>query len=275
MSYWLGYVVIDRGQAHLATDYHGYGFLASVVDGQDAVLARIAGSGPGPYVAGDLEAYEGAMLIDLDRAVLAMWNHDAGHGDRRIILPEVRRAWPGYDVRWAYGGAADIEAYLGLPPRPGNLPEVQGWRPYQTWRQPWDESFFLVTVDAAAYALEVPDPADLLAGPDEAVTLPDAWRIENLTTWWRDDRPLPLPDLGLHLDMVRRIATCWTVTTIEGVPQQWSATWPGWQWVFEHDAYDLHYERCDELVRMFLPTPLPFPGWPPLRDRPTQQAAGS
>lgn len=265
MSYWLGYVVIELGEARLATDFHGYGFLASVTDGRAAVLAHIAEAGSGSYEAGGLEAYEGVVLIDLDRQVLAAWNHDSDHLGRHSILPEVRRAWPGYDVRWAYEGTADIEAYLGHSPVAVDPPEIAGWRPYQTWHGPSGESFFLVTVDDAAYALELPEPADLLAGPDEAATLPDAWRIEDLTTWWRHDHPVPLPGIGLHLDTTCRTATCWTVTTIEGVAQRWSATWPGWQWIFEHDAYDRHYQRCTELVRMFLPTPLPAPGWPPLR----------
>lgn len=265
MSYWLGYIVIEHREVCMATDFHGHDFLHSVTDGRDVVLARIAESDPWPYQETDLDSYEGIVLIDLDRHVLATWNHDATHLGRHSILPEVRRAWPGYDIRWAYGGAADIEVYLGHAPVAVDTLDVAGWEPYQTWHKPWDESFFLVTVDDAGYALKVPDPGDLLAGPDEATTLPDAWRIENLAVWWRHDQPVPLPGVGLHLDTARRTVTGWTVRTIEVVAQRWVAAWPGWRWIFEHDAYDRHYQRCDEQVQMFLPAPLPGAGWPPLR----------
>lgn len=265
MSYWLGYIVIEHGTVSMAADFHGYSFLSSLADGRDAVLARVAESGPVPYQDIDLEAYEGMVLIDLKRRVLATWNHDATHLDRHDILPAMRRAWPGYDVRWAYGGAADIGVYLGDTPAARDTLDVAGWKPYQTRHQPWDESFFLVTVDAAGYALAVPEPGDLLAGPQEATTLPDAWRIENLAVWWHRDEPVPLPGLGLHLDTVRRTVTGWTVHTVEGIAERWAATWPGWRWIFEHDSYDRHYRRCHEQVQTFLPAPLPGPGWPPLR----------
>ncbi|GAA4215579.1 hypothetical protein [Actinocatenispora rupis] len=266
MSYWIAYVVVEGGTVRMAGDTHGYGFLTSLAGGPEAVLDRVAELGPWSYEATHLAPYEGTVLIDRDRRVLAIWAWDVMHAHRHAVLPELRQAWTGYDVCWAYGGAGDIEAYLGHAPGEVTPLYAPGWRPYETMHQPWDEQFFLVTVDDAGYALSMPDePAELLAGPDEAVTLPDAWRIENLAEWWHRDEPVPLPGLGLHLDTASRIGTGWTVHTIEGVSERWAQAWKGWRWVFDHDRYDRHYARCHDLVRIFLPEPLPGAGWPPLR----------
>lgn len=265
MSYWLGYVVVEGGEARLAKDFHGYSFLGSVADGPAAVLARAAEHGLEACEADDLGAHEGVLLVDRDRRLLAAWNGDSSHQGRHELLPALRRAWPGYDVRWAYQGESDVAAYLGLPPPAPEPWSEPGWRPYQTLHQPWDEEFFLVTVDHAGYALDAPgNPADLLVGPDEAGTLPDAWLLENLAGWWRRDQPVPLPSTGLHLDTATRTATAWSVRDVEGVPDRWAAAWPGWRWVFEQDRYDRHHARCTDLVRMLLPDPLPGDGWPPL-----------
>jgi hypothetical protein len=266
MSYWLGYVVIDGGEPRRAIDFHGYSFLGSVADGPDAVLARAAGHELQPCRAADLGPHEGIVLVDRDRHLLAAWNNDVSHQHRHDLLPALRRAWPGYDVRWAYGGESDVAAYLGFPPPPPGTWWQPGWQPYETRHQPWDEAFFLVTVDDAGYALATPgDPADLLAGPAEATTLPDAWRLENLPEWWRRDQPVPLPSTGLHLDTASRTVTGWTVHDVEGVPERWAVAWPGWRWVFEQDRYDRHHARCADPVRMLLPDPPPGDGWPPLR----------
>lgn len=265
MSFWLVYVVIEGGHVGQAVDYHGYGFLKSAADGPDAVLGRVA-DGLWPCQEGDLnDAYEAAMLIDVDRRVLAAWDYEnTTHRYRHALLSDLRQSWSGYDVYWAYGGQDDITAYVGHSRTGADVAQGLGWKPYRTWHAP-DESFFLVTVDDSGYALaEGEDPDNLLAGPEEAATLPDAWRIENLAVWWHHDEPVPLPNVGLHLDTASRTVTGWTVRTVEDVAERWATAWPGWRWVFEHDRYDRHYARCDELVRMFLPEPLPGDGWPPL-----------
>jgi hypothetical protein len=61
---------------------------------------------------------EGAAVIDpATRTLLHFtWHHD-GTADRARSLAEIRRAWSGWDVRWAYGGIEDVVAYVGVDRR--------------------------------------------------------------------------------------------------------------------------------------------------------------
>ncbi|HEY3502088.1 MAG TPA: hypothetical protein VGN37_04770 [Actinocatenispora sp.] len=273
MSCWVGYVLIERGTARIGLDHHGS--LAAVCGGPDTALAEVDrmvpddGAGHWP-VLDRLHALESFALIDMERRLLAVYDLTGTNALRRDLLSELRRAWPGFAVCWAYGEINDVAAYCRELPgdwRASWSPAyTAGWCPYE----PWGGSFFLLTVDDAAYALD--DGIDhgelLLAGPDEITTLPDEWLIENVPdrNWSSPDRPVPMPGIGLHLDTSARTVTGWTTSTIPLTADHWATAWPGWRWLLDTDRYDRHHARCSELVRELLPPPYPDGWWPALAD---------
>jgi hypothetical protein len=57
---------------------------------------------------------EGGLLVDCDQQVLMVSTEHRDWAVRAAYLDTVRRTWPGWQVRWACDGIADLTRYVGL-----------------------------------------------------------------------------------------------------------------------------------------------------------------
>ncbi|MFJ8963693.1 hypothetical protein ACIRG5_30320 [Lentzea sp. NPDC102401] len=197
---------------------------------------------------------EGAALIDIVNHLLLLftWHHD-GVDDRARRLAAIRSAWPGWQIRWAYGGLEDVVAYLGIDRatvraeerpqpvlRPGPIELLENSNTLVTIRQP----------DGALHGhrLHHLQCEPLWAGPglldSLAVLIPvSGW--ERLT---KDDDG---PELGLHFDLTTREFGFWTAATFNGTVDEIAARWPDWRVEFWEDRHEEQTLRCGAGFRMF------------------------
>jgi hypothetical protein len=93
--------------------------LTDVVAGPSYALRRIDDRPPSTGD-GRLDDAKAGILVDPARQVLLFFgsHRQALQLDLRAALFAVlRHTWPGWTVRWAYGGVADLLAYVGLTDR--------------------------------------------------------------------------------------------------------------------------------------------------------------
>lgn len=160
--------------------------------------------------------------MDTDRRVLLWfsdeadcWAEQAAH---RAVL---ERAWPGWEVRWAFDGLGDLHAYLGLGRGFVRTPGFrETGRPY--WEQPDGDIITVLTAagpggesGAWASAYEVDD--ELSGGAGLLGLLPVGMPPPGLTA---------IPAGGLHFDLARRTLGVWTIRTVPGI-HDWPL--PGWE----------------------------------------------
>ncbi|GAA1572939.1 hypothetical protein GCM10009827_113650 [Dactylosporangium maewongense] len=176
---------------------------------------------------------EGGVLVDVDRRVLLLFNTVYNQVVYRAAMLEAYAAtWPGWEIRWAYDGIADLMVYVGVDPAGAHRDR----EPKRTERNefgPDDRVAAVVTVRGAdgrvrLYGLN-PDMAwrRWFMGPD-------------LVEWVCAGPELPesaedMPTAGLDLDPAARRAGLWTVQPLRGLRQRWAELWPGWTLEFWGD----------------------------------------
>lgn len=198
---------------------------------------------------------EGAVVIDQPNRVLLLftWHHD-GVADRAARLVEIRAAWRGWEVSWAYGGIEDVVAHLGIDRlsvrterttpvlRPGPLEYP-------------DSTNCLVTVRETdgtlrGYRLSTSFGEPLWAGPamveTVTTTMPAVAGWEPLSEY-----DVVGPVLGLHIDLGRRELGFWTAEILKGTAEDIAACWPGWRVEFWEDRHEEHVRRCGDGFAMF------------------------
>ncbi|WP_432824466.1 hypothetical protein [Dactylosporangium sp. CA-092794] len=169
---------------------------------------------------------EGGVLIDADRRVLLLFNTLYNSVPYRAAMLQAYAAtWPGWAIRWAYDGIADLMAYVGIDPagaRDDRRPERTGRNEFG----PDDRVAAVVSIRGAGgrvrlYGLN-PDAAwqRWCMGPD-------------LVEWVAAGPELPastatVPTAGMDLDPATRRAGLWTVEPLHGLRQRWAELWPGW-----------------------------------------------
>ncbi|MEU1273421.1 hypothetical protein [Streptomyces sp. NPDC005799] len=67
---------------------------------------------------------EGAAPVDHDRRVLLWFAFTEGWAEHSAARAVLTRTWPGWDVRFAHDGVADLTHHLGLG---RDLTRAQGW----------------------------------------------------------------------------------------------------------------------------------------------------
>jgi hypothetical protein len=206
------------------------------------------------------------MLVDSTRHLLLLFcapRQVAQLDLRAALFTVLARAWPGWTVRWAYGGLADLMAYVGVEDasdrvdagpagasgspagaRVGPHAELRsdGW-----YQAPWwsDAIGTLVTVRHAAGDVLI-HPLDLVrapvwAGPALVGRMPPGLRQLAATSW---------PACGIHLDLGRRAVGLWTASTFPGwQSERFEALWSGWELSFWGDRIDAQLQACHGAVR--------------------------
>lgn len=205
---------------------------------------------------------EGAAVIDpATRTLLHFtWHHD-GTADRARSLAEIRRAWSGWDVRWAYGGIEDVVDYVGVDRRTVRTEreEVESLHgPHEDFPQ---DASCVVTVRGAdgvlrGYAVHHAFGEPLWAGPRLLHLVERLTPLPGRGVLSADDTG---PDLGVHVDVARREVGCWTTAVVKGGTiadvAEW---WPGWRFEFWEDRHEEQARRCAGEFEAF-----PFrPFWP-------------
>jgi hypothetical protein len=191
---------------------------------------------------------EAGALIDLDARDLLVFL-DLDYARRIAQLDGYRRTWPGWTVRWAYNGIADVTGALGLP---RTVLRDEPWEDTDLfrWGRPGpdeDESLrHLVTVNDVAYGLNDWAVQPWQLGP---ALLDQLGGLPRVATW-----PL-VPEGGLHLDPESRTAGIWSVGRLLGVADRFAARWPGWTLELWDDRYAEQERRCGGAFRFPDPAP--------------------
>lgn len=194
------------------------------------------------------------MLIDLPREVLLLFTwHHGGVAHRTTWLDQLKEAWPGWEIRWAYGGVEDVAAYVGVDRKH-----------VRTEREPIER---LVN----DHLLDYPDDGDFVITIREGGTLRGysacaqhcdlPWAGPKLIDLARGLTPTPGrgrysesdtgPESGVHIDVDQREIGVWTVAPILGTVEELAACWPGWTFEFWEDRHTEQTRRCGEDFPMF------------------------
>ncbi|MFC5007112.1 hypothetical protein ACFPIJ_56075 [Dactylosporangium cerinum] len=191
---------------------------------------------------------EGGLLVDFDRRVLMMFSAHRGTHLRAAYLDAVTRTWPGWQVRWAYDGIADLMDHAGadsshLRGKPAE-PAALYWRerteqlpPHLRDRIEQMPPRYVVTIgDTQAYGLGWNAVAPWRVGPGLIEQLDPADRITTAET---------MPEAGMHLDPSTRTAGVWSaVQPLHGLAGYWPRLWPGWTLLLWDDRSGEQLQRC-------------------------------
>ncbi|MEU0561284.1 hypothetical protein [Dactylosporangium sp. NPDC006015] len=192
---------------------------------------------------------DGGLLVDFDQQVLMMFSTQRGAALRVACLDAVTRTWPGWQVRWAYDGIADLVDYVG-----GEVSQVRRKRtePKALY---WHDGIermdlrYVVTIgETQAYGLawNAVEPWEVGAGLQEQLRPGD--RITAAAT---------MPEAGMHLDPVSLTAGVWSaVRPLRGLSESWPRLWPGWTLLRWDDRGSEQLQRCAGSVAFPLAEPL-------------------
>jgi hypothetical protein len=230
------FVVVCDGVAtpyRVSTLYLPTGLLA----GPDAAVRNVRALGGAPREVWSF--CEGGAVIDADRRRLLWCGAQPLHPEWLTAAARVLAfAWPGWQVRWAYRGVADLAAAAGAPAAGDEYVDHFAADPLEPPDDPADPIECLVTVRAAdgtvsAHPVQHPDQLGLLArGPRLRLALPAALAPSRL--------PVPAPVTGLHLDVAAQRVSAWGYEH----PGALGGRWPGWRVEFRADRFAEHNTVC-------------------------------
>ncbi|MFB7470286.1 hypothetical protein [Kitasatospora sp. NPDC056184] len=232
-------VVRESGAYELSLSRFGaVGIDLDLLAGPTATLAMVRRLGVDDWWLDDVLC-QGAALIDLGRRVLLLFAREGpstGLRHRAATLELLRRAWAGWEVRWAYDGNADLRTYLGLDPEPVRDREVgtlagEALAPEDEDLAHPEPLVSVVTVGSDGCHVvantgdhpvqEGPALLDRLAGaPEHGVCRVAA-------------------EAGVHVDPLRRRVGWWT---LGASPEAYDMPkrWPGWTVEFWQDRWEEH-----------------------------------
>ncbi|USX49347.1 hypothetical protein [Lentzea sp. HUAS12] len=197
---------------------------------------------------------EGAALIDTVSHVLVLftWHHD-GVGDRARRSTAIKTAWPGWEVRWAYGGIEDVVAYLGLDRASVRVAHRREFVPLPGSIEYPEDDNCVVTVRHAGgvvygYRLQHVHCEPRWAGPG---LLDGLAALTPVRSWEPQSKHDCGPELGLHFDLASLELGFWTVENFTGTVEEIAARWPGWRVVFWEDRHEEQTLRCGDDFRTF------------------------
>jgi hypothetical protein len=251
MSHCTNYVLRVHGELQVGnTRWGAQGILRNVIFGPERTLtflvdvleqARESGLDY-PYNEGMVE---GAVFADYDARKLLVFGGEDARAERllqRAYIELLSKAWPGWQVAWAFGGWPEIARAAGLEP------ELEHHEP----RAPLDTVRIAGSVPHAyLYALiTVSDGRGVrdygLADPDIRV-VPTGPRLVELLAPHAPLAPSPLfheARLGLVIDTRERSLAYWTgAATVSWVPVGLAAAWPGYSITKDDRAAIVHFER--------------------------------
>ncbi|MEU6878762.1 hypothetical protein [Streptomyces sp. NPDC046712] len=244
MANWATYVVVPEGGAVGGHEVYEARFGAVGIDldllaGPDVVVPLIRARSRVSGRWRDDGMCEAAALIDLRSRTLLLfaWEGPITQMRHRSATWEVlRRAWPGWELRWTYDGPAELAAYLGLDPDEVRYrrPSVYAESALDLGDEELDERDPLVrvvTIGAGrCHLLSAVNDHPIAEGPALVDRLADA-----------PDHGVcaVAADSGIHVDPVRRRVGWWLLNAVAGAGEM-APRWPGWTVEFWEDRWEEH-----------------------------------
>jgi hypothetical protein len=202
-------------------------------------------------------ATEGGAVVDFDSRTLILFGAlerlDCIQ-TRRVYLEMLQVMWGGWQVRWAYGGMADLAERVGHP-----LSDViPKWDDEDTKtdvellvEEPFISSVATVQrEDGTLCILPLEGYAEdyLMAGP---AILESIQRQEGVERLHFDEVPMLLyVNSGFHLNIPEKKIEFWLAYPKAGVKELITNRWPpGWSIVWHHDRYEFQLERAGGRLR--------------------------
>jgi hypothetical protein len=250
------YVIVRDGSwSSIGINSGGFDIHRTTVLGLDVVLAffgAYAGAGFADHAPAGWLADEG-VLVDIDRRILMVNSQQLWYARRLVFLEALARAWPGWEIRWAYRGRDDFCDYPGLVnPAPAAYARFR-YEPAGRGPGPAAEPVFdlsgldhqggVYTVDRGdgPIAMGVYNDDAVAAGPqfaDWAAVPPGPVRLE-----WH-------PPRGLHVDVPARTVGIWTHFDYGALARSWPDLWPGWRLELWEDRAEEQVRRCGGALTM-------------------------
>lgn len=229
------YVIREGGQwsVHM-TKYFSDTAFVQVLLGPAALLATAraldnAGSE-------DLDVIDGGYLMDFDAKRLELCGfHPDTASVRRLLLPLVREAWPGWTVSWARGGGPGMAVAIGSTltldrPKAAELTSVLRDRP---------DCSFVVTLSGDGPARDY--GTRIVRGGLPALLAYGPRMIEDLLTYGKPLAELPheneIEDGGLLIDRAKKEVHVWSNMTLEDSESWAPEIWAGWKLVVHDDGW--------------------------------------
>ncbi|MEU4094656.1 hypothetical protein [Streptomyces sp. NPDC026673] len=183
---------------------------------------------------------QAAALIDLRCKTLLFfaWEGPVTELRHRAALWEaLRRAWPGWELRWTHDGPAALRAHLGLDPEV--VREKAGGSTYPDGALATgdeelaerDPLIRVVTVGA--------DRCHLLSSANHHPVAEGPALLVRLERAPGHGRCVLAANSGLHVDPLRRRVGWWLLGAQAGVPRM-ASRWPGWTVEFWADRWEEH-----------------------------------
>ncbi|MEU9105456.1 hypothetical protein AB0D54_13955 [Streptomyces xanthophaeus] len=236
-----------------------YGAVALDLDllgGPEAVLPFLRSHAPDASWYPD-DMVEAGVLADPAQRLLLLFAWEgpaASHRTRAAALELLRRAWPGWEVRWLYDGQRGLRAHLGLAPQEEPPAAVHPGPALEPGDEELDDPDPLVAVVTVGPG---PGPGSgsgagpgsgVGPGPGRCHVLADiaAHPVEEGPALLDRLRDAPdhgshrlRADAGIHVDPERRRVGWWLNTAL-AYPRTPAALWPGWTVEFWEDRWPEH-----------------------------------
>ncbi|GAA1937796.1 hypothetical protein [Kitasatospora viridis] len=243
-------MVRESGAHELYRTGWAVGIDLDLLGGPAAVLAMLPGHRQDGWWLDDVMAQAG-VLVDLGRKVLLFFAWEGPSAElrsRAVMFELVRAAWPGWEVRWLYDGAAELRAYVGLDPEYVRCCDSElSLAPFLA---PGDED------------LDRPAPLGLVVtvGGGRCHVASNCFDHPAREGESLLDRLAQAPEhgvcrlhvnSGIHLDPERRRLGWWTLYSS---PEAYRVPelWPGWTVEFWQDEWSRHVGSCNRF------SPAPF-----------------
>ena len=187
---------------------------------------------------------DGGAVVDLDRRRVLFFGEPlmVEMNERRALTEVLATVWPGYEVRWAYDGTAELAGYVGAELRPCR----------------WDRQPTLKLARGRkhlCHLISVVDADGQLRFWPLWWHLSKAWHGPALL----DELPGPgirrirlgkIPEGGAHIDLRRKTLGAWQTADTMGFFQALPELWPGWRTEVWEDRFEEHVKRCDGALRV-------------------------
>ncbi|GAA2386896.1 hypothetical protein GCM10010420_07210 [Streptomyces glaucosporus] len=254
MANWAAFAVVSEDGGHdLYESRSGaVGIDLDLLAGPGAVLPFARSHPAAEHWRDDLHC-EGGALIDPYREVLLFfaWEGPSVRMRHRAAFMELmRRAWPGWRLRWAYGGPAELRSHPG----PAPAPEVPGGRNPDVYPGPAigpddedladDDPLVCAVTVGTGRCHAITDLGDhpVAEGPGLLGRLASAPR-HRACRWAAES--------GIHIDPERRRVGWWLLDVQAGAYAM-AERWPGWTVEFWEDRWEEHVRASGGL---FAPPP--------------------
>lgn len=187
---------------------------------------------------------EGGAVLDLERRVLLFYGGEDILYDvplRNGLLRLMMNNWPGWEIRWAYEGIADLAAYVGYPIE--KILAVRETSRHEANLAPPEEKKWVDLVASVAFSeqellifpLEGELEVFLTGGPSLLEGIEKSYGLSSLDLQeWTSRFPLG----GFHIDVEGKKLQVWHAEPDPALTPRLQAAWPGWEIINQRSSYE-------------------------------------